>query len=456
MEIAFGAATTHYDVGQASENTVSAIAWYSDAVYKTEPIISGYRLALSYEVFHVLPTPVPNLRFMLDNLTKLRHLLSYWISESSSHPMPRMLAFILKGNYREDESGVGTLTRNDGRKLQPVTDLLGFKLFFAVLQCHLSGDAADRNEGVFPKSGPMQWSRPFLDGHKPPAMAALRFKRVEVKDFVDLDGDPYADMAGWSLDESEIVLREPLQEYVPDAVEYGGYILNVSSFEAKVYAYYSPTLFRLCRNQASSSFVSDQVFANSGNFNMGLGLSAFQKSILCIIPTRTYLEFLGLVLPRRIPLWEQKFGPSDSKDAILILNSWAWDRLAPFIPSLRIVAMRTRNLVLWGHILDATVSGLGIDRHVLERVAFFGACDVFSFAPTVARLEQSLENQGLSRLILVANIPEYDSADGKTVAEWRFRYTRYIFRSTTELGQKEVAILIEVTKQGDLRFVRDM
>jgi hypothetical protein len=118
--------------------------------------------------------------------------------------------------------------------------------------------------------------------------------------------------------------------------------------------------------------------------------------------------------------------------------------------------MRTRNLVLWGHILDATVSGLGIDRHVLERVAFFGACDVFSFAPTVARLEQSLENQGLSRLILVANIPEYDSADGKTVAEWRFRYTRYIFRSTTELGQKEVAILIEVTKQGDLRFVRDM
>jgi len=140
-----------------------------------------------------------------------------------------MLAFILKGVYRENGL-VGILTRNDGRKLQPVADLLGFKLFFAVLNCRLSGDADDRDEHVFPKSGPMRWSRPFVDGHEPPTMAVLRSKRLETKEFVDLDGDHYADMAGWSLEESDILLHEPLEEYVPDAVEYGGFTQDVSSF----------------------------------------------------------------------------------------------------------------------------------------------------------------------------------------------------------------------------------
>jgi hypothetical protein len=41
------------------------------------------------------------------------------------------------------------------------------------------------------------------------------------------------------------------------------------------------------------------------------------------------------------------------------------------------------------------------------------------------------------------------------VAEWRIRYTQDILRSSTELGEEEVAVLVEVVKQGDLRFVRD-
>jgi hypothetical protein len=162
-------------------------------------------------------------------------------------------------------------------------------------------------------------------------------------------------------------------------------------------------------------------------------------------------------LPRRIPLWEKKPEPSDAKDATFITSSLPWDHLVPFVPKLRIMAMRSKNLVLWGHILDAAVRGLGVDRCVLETVAFYGACDVFSFTPTVARLEQSLKRKGFDRLILVASIPEYSSVgvSSRMVAEWRIRYTQDILRSSTELGEEEVAVLVEVVKQGDLRFVRD-
>lgn len=120
--------------------------------------------------------------------------------------------------------------------------------------------------------------------------------------------------------------------------------------------------------------------------------------------------------------------------------------------------MRSHNLILWGHILDATVNGLGISRRVLETVAFYGACDVFTFARTVDRLEQTLQRQGIDRLILVASIPEYDGVDisRRAVAEWRTRYTQHILRSSTTLGEEGVPILVEVVKQGDFLFVRDM
>jgi hypothetical protein len=256
VEIAYGTATTNYDVDKTSGTTVSAIAWYSDAVYKAEPIVSGYRLVLSYEIIHVLPTPIPTLPSMLDNLTKLRHLLRHWASEDSSHQMPRMLTFILKSIYREDESGVGILTRNDGRKLHPITDLLGFKLFFAVLDCHLVGDADERDDHLHGLSGPTRWSRPYLGSHKLPTMTVLRSKSLKAKDFVDLDGDSYADMTGWPLNVSDLVLQAPLQEYVPDVVEYGGLIYDVSSLESDAYVSRLPEYFDLFRDQAPSSFVS--------------------------------------------------------------------------------------------------------------------------------------------------------------------------------------------------------
>lgn len=235
VEIAYGPATTEYDIDRASENTVSAIAWYADAVYKAQPIVSGYRLALSYEITHVLPSPVPSLPSMLDNLTNLRHLLRRWAPEDSSHPMPHMLTFILKSIYREDESGVGILTRNDGHKLKPVAESLGFKLFFAVLDCHLSGDVDDRDDHLETISGPIRWSGPSLGSQKLPTMKAVRTKSLKAKDFVDMDGDPYAGMTGWSLNESDVVLRTPLQEYVPDIVEYGGVMHNVSISEYDAY-----------------------------------------------------------------------------------------------------------------------------------------------------------------------------------------------------------------------------
>jgi hypothetical protein len=187
-------------------------------------------------------------------------------------------------------------------------------------------------------------------------------------------------------------------------------------------------------------------------------LPGFQRTILCILPGRTYLKYLVRVFPHRISLWERKFEPSDAKDAILIVNSSTWPYLAPFVSRLRTVAIRWSNLALWGHILDAAISALGVDRRALETVAFFGACETFSFGSTVARLEQSLEKQGLSRLILVASIPEYDDVytSSTAVTEWRIRYTQHIIRSSTELGAEDVTVLVEVAKQGDLCFVRDM
>ena len=458
VEIKFGRAATRYDVDQASETSVSAIAWYMDAAYKTLPIVSGYQLTLSYEIIHTLPTPVPQLSFMLGNLAKLRRMLGYWVSKDTFHPIPRMLAFILKSNYKEDEYGVGVLTRNDGRKLQPVTDSLGFKLFIAALNCHISGEADDQNDSLLTRSGPSRWSRPYHDGLKLPTMTRVRSKRLQAKDFVDLDGVSYPHMTGWSLDEKDIALHVALQKYVPDVAEYGGFHRDVSSTsDPKRMAAYYRSLFVFSRGQGTSNFVGRYLLGRLDIYS-GLVFTGFQRSILCILPVQTYVEFLLHILPHRISLWETKVDPSYDNDVKLMFDSLAWNRLSPWVPKLVDRAIQWEQLPTWGHILDAAVRDLGTNPRVLGTLAFFRACDTFAFGPTVARLEQSLRKQGLERLIMVASIPEYHNVymSNRTVAEWRKRYTRHILRSSTELGQEEITTLLGVIKQVDLRFVRDM
>jgi hypothetical protein len=163
-------------------------------------------------------------------------------------------------------------------------------------------------------------------------------------------------------------------------------------------------------------------------------------------------------LPQRLPIWENKLLHSDAKDAIMLITSLTWDRLSPFVSRLVMVAVKQGAIELWGHILDAAITGLGTDRRVLETVVFFKACEVFGFGPIVARLERSLEKEGLSRLNVVASIPEYFDihTSSGVVTEWRLRYTRHILESLADLGHEEVIILVEAVKQGDLRFVRDM
>lgn len=214
IEITFRDQKSHFDEQQSPEGKISALAWYIEAKFQQNTITSGYRLTQVYRVKpHSGATPIPSLNLMVDNWTKLQHSLTRWTSGSAMQ-MPRLLVFPLRPTTYYPEklnsaSGEGLLTRHDEHRLKTVSSSFDIKVFSAVLSCCLEGDVTDP------------------DGQTPLAMTSLLNRGLKISKLVDLEGHSYVHGASWDVDESELVLHAPLENFLPDSVEYSGFVRGV-------------------------------------------------------------------------------------------------------------------------------------------------------------------------------------------------------------------------------------
>ena len=63
--------------GQSLSKT-TVLAWYTDVMHEIKPIMSGYRVALSYNLVHTTTSLRPSLTDNAGPLLKLRHVLLSW------------------------------------------------------------------------------------------------------------------------------------------------------------------------------------------------------------------------------------------------------------------------------------------------------------------------------------------------------------------------------------------
>ena len=64
-----------FDCSANSAHQTTVLAWYTDVKHSIKPITSGYRLALSYNVYHTKNTLRPSLPTNHSAVTALRHVL---------------------------------------------------------------------------------------------------------------------------------------------------------------------------------------------------------------------------------------------------------------------------------------------------------------------------------------------------------------------------------------------
>jgi hypothetical protein len=145
--LSHGALSATYDTSSTSLSTTHALAWYAGVKHEVKPITSGYRLALSYNVFHTLPSPRPALPTTNPTLEALRVALTAW--NACGGDGPEKLVSLLKHKYLKTKLSAAAMKGSDAQTVGALAALaedLGFRFGFARLEREERGQAEDKED----------------------------------------------------------------------------------------------------------------------------------------------------------------------------------------------------------------------------------------------------------------------------------------------------------------------
>lgn len=143
--ISHGDRSVAYDCSQKSHFDTTVLSWYTNGVeHEVEPITSGYRLALSYNVIHSCSICIrPALPSSPGVTARLREILKSWKERacSDSEKTPTQLLCLLEHKYFETNLRSSALKGPDAHRfaaLSLVAQEYGFGLVFARAHCLLN------------------------------------------------------------------------------------------------------------------------------------------------------------------------------------------------------------------------------------------------------------------------------------------------------------------------------
>lgn len=236
VHLAHGSSTTVLDMAPISLLSTTILAWYTDVKHEVKPITSGYRLALSYNLIHTSPgIPLPVLPDTSRALLQLRNVLRKW-RKGAYDEEPNMVAYLLDHQYSAANLQLGekALKGKDLHQitnLKPVADELGYMICLGLLSYHVTGDA-DEETGYGYRGS---WKRGRYhdygdsdDEDEDATMGEILDKTLTISNLVDLDGNLILNGSQtMSLEEGDLIPKDPFEDMEPDDKEYEGYMGNV-------------------------------------------------------------------------------------------------------------------------------------------------------------------------------------------------------------------------------------
>ncbi|KAG9021925.1 hypothetical protein FS837_006863, partial [Tulasnella sp. UAMH 9824] len=134
-----------------SSRFTSVLAWYSDVTHTIQPVTSGYRLALSFNIMHAPATgisrrsSIPRLPSSHEAIRLLRGAFLAWRDQVFDRNVPMKIVSLLDHEYTQatlNSKGRKLLKGIDAYRvshLERVAKEYGFRLGLANLECHVDG-----------------------------------------------------------------------------------------------------------------------------------------------------------------------------------------------------------------------------------------------------------------------------------------------------------------------------
>jgi hypothetical protein len=215
VQISHAGSTRSFNFAPHSFMNICVLAWYKEVVPEIQPITSGYRLALIYDL---IPTSsaVPQLPKVHIAVSHLRAVLRRW--SEGHYPLAndlrlKIITFLLSRKYDEVKLTMDALEGEDAHKIshiRPVAEEMGYVIGLAVLSYRIFGYGPDD------------------DGHceccnrDDEGMEEVTSTRISIDNLVDLDGSPIPGFTKLKLDKMNLIPDDPFQDK-PDEIEIHSY-----------------------------------------------------------------------------------------------------------------------------------------------------------------------------------------------------------------------------------------
>lgn len=135
--------------GPTSLTNTTYTAWYTDVLHSVLPVISGYRLALSYNMIHKSPIAIPRLPNTQSHVEELREVLRTWNRNADDPDSPSLVGWMLDHEYSEQSlnsqkiEALKGADKHRGLALLHLAKELGYELYLAQMEYRVTGTVAD-------------------------------------------------------------------------------------------------------------------------------------------------------------------------------------------------------------------------------------------------------------------------------------------------------------------------
>ncbi|KIO16770.1 hypothetical protein M407DRAFT_85632, partial [Tulasnella calospora MUT 4182] len=151
VHLSHGGDSVCINTSSRSLSSTSVLAWYSDVTHAIQPVTSGYRLALAYNIIHAPATgssrrsSIPRLPSSREAIKLLRGAFLAWRNGGFNDNVPTKIVSLLDYKYTQatlKAKGRKLLKGIDAYRvscLERVAKEYGFRLGLANLECHVDG-----------------------------------------------------------------------------------------------------------------------------------------------------------------------------------------------------------------------------------------------------------------------------------------------------------------------------
>ncbi|KAJ3537272.1 hypothetical protein NM688_g6715 [Phlebia brevispora] len=359
--VSYESMSADHDCSETSDVHTSVMAWYTNVAHEVKPLVSGYRLALSFNLIHTTAAPRPAPSTNNKVVAPLRKALLKWKADAGLST-PDKILYLLEYEYPQANLRASTLKGADAQRtaiLRMLGEEVGFCLGLATVECHTTGVA---DEGRRSHEMPTWYCDTDVSSECSDTWGfdEIYGSKISITNFVDLDGESIDSKLKLDRNTDTAPEHDAFKVSLRSGVHYKQEVDHYSAFEAAMLERWYRRSVLVIWPKYANGIVTNDIDWECDNMN-----DEIDESDVATDELRTQVNYL--LNRAATSWWDSSYLPE-----VICYAACQWD-----------------DIQLWNKAVDLCVEKKGLKTLDVPNIGL--AIETFGFEKVKARLEMMIQ-----------------------------------------------------------------